>query len=290
MSKTTHDRWMPLHVGPYLKATSRLTAIQHGAYLLLLMEAWSNDGLIPDDDDELALITRMSPREWRANRAKVLRFWTPVEGGYRQERLDQELARAKHLVNIKSEAGKASAEARKRQRAGNSRSTAVAAEAATEPQQTAIPIPIHTLPSEENAREARLPSGLVDQVWGLAPSTSRTRSSRKDVERTLRAALKRGAKPDEIVAGLRAYFASPDASKDDGAYAKGVHRMIEADRWRDWATPASPPASDDGEGATGWAWRLRQFRGPDRVWVESMWGPRPGQPGCLCPAELLEQA
>ena len=46
-----------------------------------------------------------------------------------------------------------------------------------------------------------------------------------------------------------------------------------------------PPSPDE---PINWAWRLEQYRGRDRVWIESMWGPPPGKPGCQCPPELLE--
>ncbi|MCA3699686.1 MAG: hypothetical protein IOB84_07845, partial [Brevundimonas sp.] len=83
---------------------------------------------------------------------------------------------------------------------------------------------------ESSARDARLPSDLVDRVWSAAPQKARTRSSRSDTAKALAAAVKRGAEPDDILAGLQAYWRSDDATKDDGAYVKGVHRMIADDR------------------------------------------------------------
>ncbi|MBA3055029.1 MAG: DUF1376 domain-containing protein [Sphingomonadales bacterium] len=178
MSKPSHDTWMPFYPGAYLRQTGRLTTAQHGAYLLLLLEAWAHDGLIPDDDDELAQITRMSLREWRANKAKVLRFWTASEGGFRQERLDQELARAKHLVAVKSEAGKASAEARKRQQNGSARSTPVGTPVAADDEQTGIPS--QSPSSVPNGTGAAAPIDAEKKAWQDAVQLLETAGAMKN--------------------------------------------------------------------------------------------------------------
>ena len=91
MSKT--DIWMPLYIGDYLAGTRRLSTLQHGAYLLLLMEYWRS-GPLPDDDEQLAVIAGMDARSWRAQATSVRRFFTPGSDGLlHQKRADIELAR-----------------------------------------------------------------------------------------------------------------------------------------------------------------------------------------------------
>lgn len=279
---TSHDTWMPFYPGAYLRQTGRLTAAQHGAYLLLLLEAWAHDGLIPEDDHELAQITRMSAKEWRANKAKVLRFWTAAEGGYRQERLDQELARAKHLVSVKSEAGKASAEARKRQRTGNNRSTPVGTDAPTDGEQTAIQS--QSPYSDTNVSGAEAPIDPDAKAWREAVSilTAGDRMTAPKARQLFGKLLK--------TAGVEARSFLPSLAKcieigtlDPQSYLTKAAQGL-ADRRRG-GSPA-PTASDE---PINWPWRLEQFRGPDRIWVESMWGPRPGHPDCQCPPHLLEE-
>lgn len=80
--------WMPLYVADYLADTRRLTTLEHGAYLLLIMEYWRNGGL-PAEDSKLARIAGVSVDEWSAMRETVSEFFSD---GWRHKRIDDELA------------------------------------------------------------------------------------------------------------------------------------------------------------------------------------------------------
>jgi hypothetical protein len=139
---------------------------------------------------------------------------------------------------------------------------------------------------KESTRDARLADEIIDRVWSDAPPKARERSSKADVRRTLAAAVKRGGAVDEIIRALKAYWRSEDASKSDGAFAKGIHRMIEGDRWRDWASVPAGSAVNPVDAPVNWAWRMEQWRA-SRMWLGA-WGPTPNEQRCLCPADLLE--
>ena len=130
---TSKPIWMPLNVADYLKDTRHLSTREHGAYLLLLMHAWTSDGELPADEVRLARITSLTPKEWRFSREIILDFFVLVENSYRHNRIDAELARADEFIEQKREAGKASAAARA-QRSFNGRSTGVATGTPTERQ------------------------------------------------------------------------------------------------------------------------------------------------------------
>lgn len=87
------DTWMPLYIGDYLQDTTRLTTEQHGAYLLLIMDYWTN-GPLPDDDAALAQVTRMHQAAWKKTRPAVSRFFSVENGEWRHKRIDEEYAKA----------------------------------------------------------------------------------------------------------------------------------------------------------------------------------------------------
>lgn len=68
---------MPFWTDAYLADTQHLTTEEHGAYLLLLFQAWrSHDCSLADDDDMLARQARVSPAKWKGMKTIVMAFWT----------------------------------------------------------------------------------------------------------------------------------------------------------------------------------------------------------------------
>jgi hypothetical protein len=140
--------------------------------------------------------------------------------------------------------------------------------------------------SEQN-KTPPTPKGDVEAVWEITPTKSRQRSTSKaQVERSLGAAYKRGHTLEQILGGLKGYFASREATRENGQYIKGVHRMIENDRWLEFSAKAPvhhmAPASP-------WPRRLHEWVTRSE-WDDAGWGPRPGQPGCKAPADEAAQA
>ena len=93
---------MPLYVADYLRDTRRLTAAEHGAYLLLIMEYWTA-GELPDDDRQLSRICCMTPAEWRRARPAVQGFFAD---GWKHKRIDAELARSAEISSKRSNSAK----------------------------------------------------------------------------------------------------------------------------------------------------------------------------------------
>src|SRR5689334_20258439 len=120
--------WMPFYVEDYLGKTVRLSALEHGVYLLLIVEYWQQRGL-PTDDATLARIARLTEREWRKVRPIMQTFF---DESWRHTRIDEELAKAdaKHAKRV--EAG---------QRGGinKAKADAEARQAASKPPSNAIP-------------------------------------------------------------------------------------------------------------------------------------------------------
>jgi uncharacterized protein YdaU (DUF1376 family) len=94
--------WMPLYVGDYLGDTGHLTTGQHGAYLLLMMHYWRK-GELPDDDRQLAKITKLPLKTWSDYRPVLLPFF---HDGWKHKRIDAELERMVHVSEKRASAGK----------------------------------------------------------------------------------------------------------------------------------------------------------------------------------------
>jgi len=93
---------MPLYVADYLRDTRRLTAAEHGAYLLLIMEYWTA-GELPDDDRQLARIACMSASEWRKAKPNVEVFFA---AGWQHKRINAELAKSAEISSKRSASAK----------------------------------------------------------------------------------------------------------------------------------------------------------------------------------------
>lgn len=72
--------YMKLYVADYLGDTHHLGALEHGAYLLLLMGMWRAGGSLPAADANLCKLARCTPAEWEAIKADVLAFFKRSRG------------------------------------------------------------------------------------------------------------------------------------------------------------------------------------------------------------------
>jgi hypothetical protein len=75
-------------------------------------------------------------------------------------------------------------------------------------------------------------------------------------------------------------------SQDPQAY---LRKAVQAHAGRRAGGSAPPPPQTPDDDAHLWPRRVEGWK-RDRTWIVSMWGPAPGEPGCQCPAELLEAA
>lgn len=98
--------WMPFYVGDYLRDTGRLTTEGHGAYLLLILDYWASGGPLPDDDEQLAAVARLTAERWQKLKQLLAVYFTVADGVWRHKRIDQELERAAAIAKSRQEAGK----------------------------------------------------------------------------------------------------------------------------------------------------------------------------------------
>jgi uncharacterized protein YdaU (DUF1376 family) len=104
--------YMPLFVADYMADAAHLTTLQHGAYLLMLMNYWQRGKPLPNDDLQLSRIARLGKREWNANRDVLRAFFYEQDNMLVHSRVDSELAKV-HAKSLKcKKAGQASVQRR----------------------------------------------------------------------------------------------------------------------------------------------------------------------------------
>lgn len=110
--------YMKFFWGDYHRKTRHLTRDQHGAYLLLIGEAWQRGGKLPDDDAMLAAWALCSPDEWAGMRKTILAFFTFRRGAWIHDRVREELAKYESTSRKRKTSGKAGGKASGRARRG----------------------------------------------------------------------------------------------------------------------------------------------------------------------------
>jgi uncharacterized protein YdaU (DUF1376 family) len=100
MSAPPYMRFWP---ADYLGDTRHLTTQEHGAYLLLILAYWQNEGPLADDDKRMARIVGMTPREWTKAKKTIAEFFQIAAGQWRHKRIEAELA------HVRTKSAKASA-------------------------------------------------------------------------------------------------------------------------------------------------------------------------------------
>jgi hypothetical protein len=135
------------------------------------------------------------------------------------------------------------------------------------------PLTLTNLPLTHALKPTKPTKAELDAIWEITPALGRQRSSRSDLERSLGAAMRRGHEPKAVLAGIRAAYASESYSGD---MAKGVHRLIEADRWASF--------TEDPKAGPDWPAAVELWRASGR-WPKSL-GPPPDHPETQVPETL----
>lgn len=119
--------YMKLFWADYHQDTRHLTRDEHGAYFLLLGEAWNRGGYLPDDDALLARLALATPKEWDRLKPVVMAFFRPApKGRWRHKRIAEELASYDDVSRKRKAAGKKGGSARRGKHAEKSEANAVA--------------------------------------------------------------------------------------------------------------------------------------------------------------------
>lgn len=291
------DTWMPLYIGDYLKDTGRLTTEQHGAYLLLIMDYWTN-GAPSDDDDELSAITRLDLKTWRKHRSKIQRFFQVEGGHWRHKRIDEELESAQGKSDKAAEKASAAARARwdkERGKHPDPDTPSTPPSNAKPHAQAYAQSMLEECPSPSPSESRTDPNGSggqppSDGLFGSSPSDDRSRAWKLG----LKVLMDRGgysearARPmvgkwvkanDPAHVSQAAEAAWHAGTLDPVSYITEALKRISAE--------ALDPLKHPSE-ARQRMW-MQDFRTSPRDWREHERGPRPGEPGCRVSAEIQRE-
>jgi uncharacterized protein YdaU (DUF1376 family) len=211
---------MPLYVADYLRDTRKLTAAEHGAYLLLIMEYWTA-GTLPDDDRQLARIASMSAAEWKRARPNIEGFF---HDGWKHKRLDAELARSAEISSKRA----ASAKQKHNKSSANAEQLDTHARASSQSQPQHTPS-LRSGGTRASALAAPWSEADWDQFWQRYPNKIGKADARKAFEK----ATKKIA-PDVFFNALQRY-----ATKTDDRPFCNPATWLNQERWLD--QPAANP-------------------------------------------------
>jgi uncharacterized protein YdaU (DUF1376 family) len=100
--------YMQLYVSDYLADTAHLSAEQHGAYMLLLMNYWQKGKPLDNTNDRLKHVARLSDDAWASNKEILAEFFL-IEGEiWTHPRIEEDLAKVREKSVKASTAGKRS--------------------------------------------------------------------------------------------------------------------------------------------------------------------------------------
>jgi uncharacterized protein YdaU (DUF1376 family) len=97
--------FMQLYVSDYFGDTRHLSCEQHGAYLQLLLTMWNAGGSLPDDDRQLARMTSLSVKKWKAIRPVILAFFETEDGQITHHRMTKEIEKSSRQSESRATAG-----------------------------------------------------------------------------------------------------------------------------------------------------------------------------------------
>lgn len=189
---------MPVYWGDLWNDTRDLNAVEQCAYYNLLGSMWMEGGSLPNDNERLQRMSRVTEKEWRAVNATVTGYFTLKDGRLYQKRLSEEYAKAMKAYTARSE-HIASVNSKRRQ----SPSTVTVTQTVHTTHNSHSPNGEHP-PSEDGAKRPRQPKGTRLEIhWKPCPEIF-------DYGANLN--LTRD-ETDAICRAFKDYFLSPDATR-----------------------------------------------------------------------------
>jgi uncharacterized protein YdaU (DUF1376 family) len=273
---------LPLFTDAYLADTRHLTAQEHGAYLLLLMMAWRlPDCRLPDDDAKLAKWASLDARTWKRIKPTVMAFWTLAEDQWSQSRLTRE----REFVSKRADVARRNGATGGRPKTLNSNGSDNPA-GSTRVTQTKAPSPNPSPKVETEASQhwtaARPKADELQRLLFDAAGISGFRDERHPRLLDLSPIYGLIDAGYELHREILPVIRDKARNKTFSTWRYFEDAIIEAAR-ANKAIPPKPAALVEDWKSRMHYWHL------DGTWATG-YGPKPGEPGCRVPPELLKDA
>lgn len=230
----------PVHIGDFLSGTMHMSAQEIGAYTMLIMaHMQTGEHGLPNDDNQLARIARVTPRVWKKIRP-ILEPKFNVTADFWEHKRCQKVLR-----KISEKSNAARDKALKRHKSGDAKASS------QQCRSNANQKPITNIIKKKNKQKKENTEKFM-QFWEVYPR--HRRGNKENAWRAWCKSLEEGrATEDEMLAGAKSYAAS-----DPGEFAKGAAAWLNDDRWT-WQ--ASNSDIRLGEEAQEWPPWKRHFAG-----------------------------
>lgn len=268
---------IPLWTDRYLADTRHLTTTEHGAYLLLLMEAWRRQTCsLPDDNALLARLAGLQMDEWEGIKSVVMAFWKldRRKKSWTQKTLLKERAfvarkSAVQRDNSLTRWKKTNKHHAMAMPSGMPNGCQLDAPTPT-PTPTNKKKPKGSQKDSKKGSQKRLREGEEELL-----STLNAETARAVVDHRMKIKKPLTARAAELLACKFAECSTPDEAAN----------MMIVRGWQgfepDWVADGEIKRID-----TDWQFRLEKWR-TSNFW-SSNWGAQPGDDECLVPKELLD--
>jgi len=207
--------YMQLYVNDYLADTAHLNAVQHGAYMLLLMNYWQQGKPLNNSRERLATVARMTSEEWEDNREILAEFFWIDGDIWTHARVENDLAK----VREKSEKASTSARSAFVKRSLSDRSANV--------EQT----PVYTDTDTDTKKD--IYSEDFEKFWAIYPIKVGKGSAMKAWVKAIKKTT-----VEVIVEGADRYARDPNR---DPAFTAHPSTWLNGDRWLDSPLPLKKP-------------------------------------------------
>ena len=216
--------YMQLYVSDYLADTAHLTAKQHGAYMLLLMNYWQRGKALDNTNERLSFVARLSPEEWEENKGVLSEFFEVENEFWFHSRIEHDLNKIREKSAKASFAARRSVVARGlNQRSANAEQSLNHKEEEED--------------KEEDKDNKQNISNLFDLFWSEYPIKVGKGAARKAFEKAIRL-----ESFEVILEGARRYKSDPNRSQ---AYTAHAATWLNAQRWTDEPLPPRALSPDE---------------------------------------------